>query len=230
MTGTPGPITAVLFDYSSTLVDIGEPRAWLEAAWTRVGRPGTARASLGTAPFQRLAHGLSHLWKALPEVDPDCLRDLSRARHRAVFAKLLRRLPDLDRSLGEALYATLPGQSVPYDDARPTLAGLKAIGVRLALVSNISRDLRPELRRANLLDLFDALILSFEVRAVKPHPPIFRHALDALGVTADQALMVGDDPTMDSGAAALGIRTLLLPVTSGRTHGLDLVLRIVGRP
>jgi hypothetical protein len=40
--------------------------------------------------------------------------------------------------------------------------------------------------------------------------------------------MVGDDPLVDAGAALLGIRTLLLPASTSRTHGLDLVLSLVG--
>ena len=226
--GAPGPITAVLFDYSSTLVDIGDPRGWLEAAWLHAGHPGTVQATLGAAPTERLTQALSHLWDALPELDPDCQRDLSEARHRAVFDTLLRRLPDLGGDLRESLYAVLPDICTPYADARPTLLELKRLGLRLALVSNIARDLRPELFRGQLLDLFDAVILSFEVGEVKPNPPIFQLALNALGVTAGQALMVGDDPIMDSGGVCLGIRTLLLPVTSGATHGLERVLAVVG--
>jgi FMN phosphatase YigB (HAD superfamily) len=77
-------------------------------------------------------------------------------------------------------------------------------------------------------DLFDAVILSFEVGSVKPQRPIFQVALDALAVPAGRALMVGDNATDDAGAARLGIRTLLLPRTQGVEHGLGLVLRLVG--
>jgi FMN phosphatase YigB (HAD superfamily) len=39
--------------------------------------------------------------------------------------------------------------------------------------------------------------------------------------------MVGDNPVDDVGAAALGIRTLVLPRTPAPVHGLGLVLRLV---
>jgi FMN phosphatase YigB (HAD superfamily) len=39
--------------------------------------------------------------------------------------------------------------------------------------------------------------------------------------------MVGDSWKDDAGAGALGIRTLILPRTRGRVHGLDAVLRLV---
>jgi FMN phosphatase YigB (HAD superfamily) len=40
--------------------------------------------------------------------------------------------------------------------------------------------------------------------------------------------MVGDSPDDDTGAARLGVRTLILPRTRGPVHGLEVVLRLVG--
>jgi hypothetical protein len=40
--------------------------------------------------------------------------------------------------------------------------------------------------------------------------------------------MVGDSAHDDAGAALIGIRTLILPRTSGTRQGLDIVLRLVG--
>lgn len=54
------------------------------------------------------------------------------------------------------------------------------------------------------------------------------HALKRLGLHAGEVLMVGDNWRADAGAAALGIRTLILPRTTGTTHGLGAVLRLVG--
>jgi HAD superfamily hydrolase (TIGR01509 family) len=65
------------------------------------------------------------------------------------------------------------------------------------------------------------------VGSVKPDEPIFRAALEALGVDAADTLMVGDSGKDDAGAAHLGIRTLLLPRTTGPVHGLAAVLRLV---
>ena len=87
-------------------------------------------------------------------------------------------------------------------------------------------DLRPILQRAGLA--VDAVVLSYEVGSVKPDRGIFEHALALLGATPDESLMVGDSWRDDAGAAALGIRTLLLPRTTGRTHGLAAVLRLLG--
>jgi HAD superfamily hydrolase (TIGR01549 family) len=130
--------------------------------------------------------------------------------------------------LADALYETMLGQWTAFEDARPILEALKQRGARIALVSNVGVDIRPVLVRGNLLELFDAVILSCEVGFVKPQAAIFQRALDALGVKPEEALMVGDNAHDDVGAARLGIRTLLLPRTQDRVHGLELVLRMVG--
>jgi FMN phosphatase YigB (HAD superfamily) len=45
----------------------------------------------------------------------------------------------------------------------------------------------------------------------KPDPAMFTRTLDALGVSPDEALMVGDRSRPDGAAVELGITTLLLP-------------------
>ncbi len=224
----PARIEAVLFDFHSTLVDQGDPHAWLELAWRHAGRPGTVREALGPEEADRLAAWINRIWEHVLEVDPDNQRDLSPTRHRQVYDLLMDRVTGVDAALSAALYEVMLETWVPYDDAVPTLKALKARGLKLALISNIGVDIRGLLARGGMGSLFDAVILSFEVGAVKPHRPIFERALEALGVPASQALMVGDNAHDDAGAARLGIRTLLLPRTHGVEHGLSLVLRLVG--
>ena len=74
----------------------------------------------------------------------------------------------------------------------------------------------------------DAVLLSYEVGFVKPDLRIFQAALDAIECSADEALMVGDSGRDDSGGAGLGIRTLILPRTTGPVHGLGAVLALTG--
>ncbi len=42
--------------------------------------------------------------------------------------------------------------------------------------------------------LFHEAVLSFEVGAIKPHPPIYRHALDTHGLGPEQTLYIDDLP------------------------------------
>lgn len=224
----PGPIRAVLFDFHCTLVDQGDPHRWVDLAWAHAGRPGTPRDALGAQAYEALAGWVHRIWEHVLEVDPHGERDLSSARHREVYDALMERLPQVDEQLSHALYEVMLETWMPYEDAVPTLRELKRRGIKTALVSNIGMDIRGLLARAGLSELIDAVILSFEAGAVKPQAPIFERALEALGVQPADALMVGDNPRDDAGAALLGIRTLLLPRTEGAAHGLDVVLRIVG--
>lgn len=222
-----GPIQAVLFDFHSTLVDQGDPYQWLDLAWAHAGRPATPAASLGEQGRQQLAGWVERIWEHVREVDPANERDLSPVRHREVYDVLMEQVPQVDDALAQSLYEVMLETWIPYDDAVPTLTELKRRGVKVALVSNVGVDVRVVLDRAGMADLLDAVVLSYEAGSVKPHAPIFQLALDAVGVSAGNALMVGDSPHDDAGAALIGIRTLLLPRTSGTRHGLDIVLRLV---
>lgn len=223
----PGPIEAVLFDFHSTLVDQGDPYQWLDLAWAHAGRPAAPEQALGEHGRQELAGWVNRIWEHVREVDPGSERDLSPVRHREVYDTLMERVPHVDDALAQSLYEVMLETWIPYDDAVPTLTELKRRGVKVALVSNVGIDVRAVLDRAGMQNLLDAVILSYEAGAVKPNAPIFQLALDAVGVPAGNALMVGDNPYDDAGASLIGIRTLLLPRTAGTRHGLDIVLRLV---
>lgn len=186
----------------------------------------------GASPLDHpaLAAGLDNLWDTAKVDDPQSLRDLDPVAHRDLFAAMIRRLPlpaPVAPDVVDALYATQFAAWHAYADAAPTLRALRALGVRTAAVSNICHDVRPLLAREGLLDLFDAVVLSFQVGAVKPDAAIFDAALAALGVERRAALMVGDSVEADGGAARHGIRALVLPRTSGPEHGLGAVVGLV---
>ena len=56
--------------------------------------------------------------------------------------------------------------------------------------------------------LADTLVLSCEVRSAKPAAEIFRCALDRLGVAAEAAVFVDDQPGYCAGSVAAGIRAV----------------------
>src|SRR5215831_6585803 len=96
-----------------------------------------------------------------------------------------------------------------YDDVTEALAGLRAAGLRIGLVSNSSRDVR-EFAVHHGLEV-DAGISSFHHGRTKPHASIFRAVLDLLGVEPAEAVMVGDTIADDiEGALAVGMRAILL--------------------
>ena len=96
-----------------------------------------------------------------------------------------------------------------YEDALPALAALRQHGVKIGLISNGSRDL-DEFVAHHGLDA-DCAIGSRAFGRTKPHRAIFEHALELLGVEAEEAAMVGDSYEDDiEGARALGMKALLL--------------------
>jgi HAD superfamily hydrolase (TIGR01509 family) len=91
------------------------------------------------------------------------------------------------------------------------LGALRDRGLKLGLVSNAIDP--PDLLHRDLADLgvaerLDVAVFSSEIGRRKPDPAIFRHALAALGVAPERALMVGDKVAVDiAGAKALGMKT-----------------------
>ena len=92
-----------------------------------------------------------------------------------------------------------------YDDVLPFLRMLRARGVRTAIVSNCDENTRDLLVELGVAALADALVLSCEVGAAKPAGAIFHRALDQLGVAAEAAVFVDDQPRYCAGAVALGV-------------------------
>jgi HAD superfamily hydrolase (TIGR01509 family) len=221
------PIRGVIFDFHHTLAHAGDPAVWLAEAWSDLGRPGDPVTALGEATHTKAVVFLDQLWESARVVDPDSERDLDSRRHRAVFEQVVGEAPGIDAELADALYEIMHRQWDVYDDVLPVLAALRDKGIRVAMLSNVGFDLNPTLERTGVHALIEGAVLSHAVGVVKPDPGIFQRALDILQLPASDVLMVGDAWRDDAGAAALGIRTLILPRTDDPSHGLELVLRLV---
>ena len=214
------PIAGVIFDIHSTLVDQGAACDWLAAALARSPHDLAPEAAAELESF------LDRIWEGARVADPASTRDLSFADHRRVYHELLEAGPGIDRTLADALYEVMLDVWSAYEDTVPMLRALRAAGLRIALISNAGVPIRTVLDRDGITELVDAVVLSYEVGYVKPDVHIFHAAVDALGLRPTQVLMVGDSGTDDVGGTPLGIRTLILPRTVGRVHGLDAVLRL----
>ncbi len=209
---------AVLLDWRGTLAVGLNDRRWVQDALTLAGRdPGGAEALL--AVVTPLADALDG-----PGVDSDA------ALHARTYRDVLGGA-GLDQDLVAALYAVESdmGRNRFALDVAPTLTALREAGVAIGIVSDIHVDLRPVFVAAGLDPVVDAYILSFEQGAQKPDPVVFTRTLDALGVRADDALMVGDRSRPDGGAVEVGIATLLLPpLRSVQDCRLHHALRLCG--
>ena len=96
-------------------------------------------------------------------------------------------------------------------DVRPTLAGLRAAGYTVGLVSNRSAPLGPLAAELGLLDLFHFTLAAGEAGAYKPAPEIFLKAVDLAGCGPAEAVYVGDNYYADiEGARGAGLRPVLI--------------------
>jgi putative hydrolase of the HAD superfamily len=101
--------------------------------------------------------------------------------------------------------------SAVSDSTPRALARLKAAGLALGVVSNSEGRVEEALVAAGLRQYFDVVVDSALVGIEKPDPRIFQAALQALGVSPDETLYVGDLYEVDViGARAAGIEAVLV--------------------
>lgn len=107
-------------------------------------------------------------------------------------------LLDLDNTL-------VPWQKVDVPEAvRCWVEAMKRSGLRLCLVSNTRRRRRLEI-------LSQELDIAYVPKAFKPRRHGLREALERLGATPEQAVMIGDQVFTDVwGGNRMGIRTILV--------------------
>jgi putative hydrolase of the HAD superfamily len=119
--------------------------------------------------------------------------------------------PDLVAELVAIERDVLPTRVRLFDDSLPVVRAIRASGIPTALISNCSHSTRPIVDALGLEDEFDEVLLSFEVGAAKPDPAIYEEALHRVGlVTPSRGVFVDDQARYCDGAAAVGLRTLLI--------------------
>lgn len=90
------------------------------------------------------------------------------------------------------------------------IAQLRANGIRTGMLSNLPPPLGAALRGTpGLLDPFDHLTFSYELKIVKPQPGIYHDAVRGVGVEPAQALFLDDRPDNVEGARAIGMHAEL---------------------
>jgi len=118
-----------------------------------------------------------------------------------------------------------PASWVPLPEAHAVLERLGKEKLRLGIISNFDYRLYHILDGLGLRRFFQTVTISSEAGYAKPAGQIFAAALSALGVTAAEAVHIGDSEHMDiGGAQAAGIRAILVdtghdrrPTISGDT-------------
>ena len=202
------------FDLYGTLVDIWtdeqKPSLWRAAAefYALCGADYTP-AELKTRYLALCAEETALLAAAHPELGPESVEIELRGVFRRLFEEKGLCVSDERTADTALLFRTLSFRRAPrlMKGARATLTGLRRRGARLFLLSNAqSCFTMPELRRLGIAEAFDGIFLSSDFGCRKPSPAFFRAALARAGVSARDALMVGNDPEADiRGAEAVGM-------------------------
>lgn len=206
-------IKAVFFDFYRTLGVWGEPfkprlqriadRYGVEVNWTHYP---AAREELDSNAFG---------------IDPAIRNILGTIQHMVdsyrEFLKTLNVQDYLDQIAWEMLQSEhslfAANAATLYDDVVPTLQRLQDADFKLAIVSNWGVPLDPLTERLGIADYFDIIVASHDarVRSIKPDPHIFNYTLAVVGVSAEEAVHVGDTYEADIiGAKNAGIRPILI--------------------
>jgi len=99
------------------------------------------------------------------------------------------------------------------EDTIQVLRILHESGYKTGVISNFSvpEFVHKILAMYGLKDFLDVIVVSAEINRRKPSPEIFMFALNRLGVSASEAIFVGDTPDTDvKGARNVGMRTALI--------------------
>lgn len=193
----------------------GEVETWFPVVWEEM----SCRTELGRDRFSTHPEGARGWWRDLLDRLCAYLREDRFLQDRPDT------LPEPTRFTAAELYHRFsrPEAWEVYPDVRPTLAALQASGLALGVVSNWDERLGPLLSRLDLIQYFDALIVSSRVGVEKPDPRIFHHALELLEVPPEAATHVGDRLAEDvEGALGAGMSAFHLVREEGHLQLEDL--------
>jgi putative hydrolase of the HAD superfamily len=210
------PLRAVLLDFGHTLVHYEVPDALLLQSYREAHALVATAHPQSPPPDDLVLRVAQHVLTAvrasydreeLQELDHELLYAEALAHHGyALGADTVRELIDLE-------HAAFVRHLLVPDATLATLRELRARGLRLGLVSNVSVPgtlMRRALDALGVSEHVEAAVFSSEIGVRKPHPHIYQTVLDALGAQPTEALFVGDRVREDvHGPRALGMRVVL---------------------
>jgi putative hydrolase of the HAD superfamily len=214
-------IETVIFDLGGTLIEY----AGVYETWPELETPGFA-AAYGVLsqnghtlpPFESFRQAgfsqLPRMWQAATRQEGNF----------QVHTLLQEALADLGinsfangdlLAAAQAYGSAIQQQATLIDGAVETVTAVKAAGYKVGLVSNTifpGEMHRADMARFGLLDHFDTTLFSADVNKWKPNADPFLHVLAALGMRAETAVYIGDDPASDMvGGKAARMRTIYFP-------------------
>ena len=190
-------IKAIVFDLDNTLID------FMRMKNTAVEAATKAMIDAGlNVPYREIRSKIDEIYNE------------KGIEYQQVFDQLLNHfIQKIDYkilSAGVVAYRTAREAELnTYPQVIPTLIKLIKMGVKLGVVSDApSREAWLRLTYIGLHHMFDAIVTFDDSGQKKPSPVPFNLVLQKLGVSAENALMVGDWAERDVvGAKAIGMKT-----------------------
>jgi 2-haloacid dehalogenase len=189
------PIDAVVFDAYGTLFDVNSAAArWREALGPQADAFSATwrRKQLEYSWLRSLMGAHADFW----QLTTDAL-DFACERHGIADAALRQRLLRTYRELSA------------YPEVLGMLRTIRGAGFKTAILSNGAPDmLRAAVEAAGLTAQFDAVLSVEDVGVFKPHPRVYRLAVERLGVAAERICFVSSNGWDIAGAAHFGFRAV----------------------
>ncbi len=124
---------------------------------------------------------------------------------RALFEKYPPDKPYIRSDCLAYYYAHISEFAKPFPEKIAVIKKIRQLGIKTAIVTNIHKERvesqRQKIYNLGIASLFDAIVISGELGIHKPDRRIFDHAAKLLGVSNDECVFVGDDPTSDVAGA-----------------------------
>jgi HAD superfamily hydrolase (TIGR01509 family) len=181
-------VRAVLFDIDGTLLDSNDAHAhaWLDAL------RGHGRNIPFDAVRSKIGMGGDKLLREVAGIDHESIEGRSISERRAALLKG-HYLADLG----------------PFAGARVLVDRLRSRGLACAVVtSSTASDAADLLRETGAADLFEHVINADDADASKPDPDLVEVALDRIGISAEEAVLIGDTPYDIEAARRAGVAVI----------------------
>jgi putative hydrolase of the HAD superfamily len=189
---------AILFDLDETIISFGRrERLLLDVAQHYAARIAPLTPNELALVLER---HMQTFW-ADPAMHKEWRQKLPEARRVTTanaFAELASRHPGLTEGFAhefaDRFHEHREAQAQFFPDAIETIDELKRRGVKLVLITNgAAAPQRAKIEKFDLLHRFDHVQIEGEHGFGKPEPEAYAHAMKAVGVTAEECWIVGDN-------------------------------------